>query len=633
LKTYATDAFKHSILTNPDILNVVTEYEGPNIAEFILTTENALNCNGGFKPLHRIIFNDRNTQWVYCNIEFLDKYLLKFPAQKLDVCFDSDGYNLLHRAIMGGNILATRYLVNKGMNTSKTSLSGLSPLSISVTKAPYLENSVLPSYYMNGSTIQILQFVFENTTTNVVTDSYGVIDYDTTSAFILQTVYQSKSINYTALAGDLCKLGEKKLSLIHLAAAKGLVTFLKQSRSLFGSNILNCHDYNNITPLYLAQIYNQTIAIQWMKGIQVHRAQPKPEVEGLLIYNFLSNYRTFRIFDWTCRLQYSYRHVGLILQQVNKCLSMMTKRDYPLLYQNPFHTTILRILFTFLQSLSHLKLGIASLQFCDRKTIAICSSAIAQENLVRAKVKALHKGVYMCLRKEIKFGSFDRIYLYQMVLRYVLKQSELKYVKELSFHSVVSFHFRYLEHLNMRKDIHTYWLSQLTEHLQMEYNFTFQSYLKRENKMMLWLNALGQVSGMQQLFKEKNERFNLEVEKYSSKKQRRCQSCDFETTLEGYKSICNVTDVLVMEDVCQEYMKDNDIEISDTMFTRNIYEFIDDLKLRANKDPLSKKKVKLFQRISSMVLYFMQFIPEDRKSTVCMRLIILQAEKVVNMNL
>jgi hypothetical protein len=36
----------------------------------------------------------------------------------------------------------------------------------------------------------------------VVTDSYGVVDYDTTSAFILQTIYQSKSINYTALAGD-----------------------------------------------------------------------------------------------------------------------------------------------------------------------------------------------------------------------------------------------------------------------------------------------------------------------------------------------------------------------------------------------------------------------------------------------
>jgi hypothetical protein len=150
---------------------------------------------------------------------------------------------------------------------------------------------------------------------------------------------------------------------------------------------------------------------------------------------------------------------------------------------------------------------------------------------------------------------------------------------------------------------------------------------------MLWLISLSRVSEIQQLLKEKNESFNLEVEEYLSKEQRRCQSCDFDTTLKAYKNICSVTDVLVMEYLCQKDMKDNDIEISGTMFTRNRYEFIDDLKLRANKDPLSKKKVKLFQRISSMVLYFMQFIPEDRKSTLCMRLIILQAEKVVNMSL
>jgi hypothetical protein len=69
-----------------------------------------------------------------------------------------------------------------------------------------------------------------------------------------------------------------------------------------------------------------------------------------------------------------------------------------------------------------------------------------------------------------------------------------------------------------------------------------------QNQMMLWLISLSRVSGMQQLLKEKNERFNLEVEEYSSKEQRRCQSCDFDTTLEEYKSICSVTDVLVMEE-------------------------------------------------------------------------------------
>ena len=614
LKTYATDVFKHSILTNPDILNVVTEYEGPNIAEFILTTENALNCKGGFSPLHRIIFNDRNTQWVYCNIKFLDKYLLKFTAQKLDICFDSDGYNLLHRAIMGGNIKATQYLVNKGMNTSKTSLSGLSPLFISVTKAPYLENSVLPSYYTNGSAIQILQIILENTTMDMVTNGYGVIDYDTTSAFILQTVYQSKSINYTVLAGDLCKLGEKKLSLMHVAAAKGLVTFLKQSRSLFGSHIINCYDYNNITPLYLSQIYNQTIVVQWMKGIQVHRVQPKPEVESLLIYNFLSNYKIFRIFDWTCRLQYRYRHAGLIQQQVKKCLSMMTKSDSLLLYRNPLHTTIVNNILTAVYSLDQfVTFPRISQLFCDLNMSSACSSNVADENTVLRQIKAFHKVVYICLRKQIKFGSFGSIYLYQFILRYVLKQSELKYVKELSFHSVFSFHFRYLEHLTMRKDIHTHWLSRLTEHLQMKYNFTFESYLNREEKIMMWLISLSQVSGInhQHLFQESN--------------------IDF--ILEDYKEICSVIDVFELEILCVQENTYNGFILSEVELPIYEHRMLIILTEKAKIDPIFKKKVKHYQRISSMILYFMQFIPEYRKSTICMRFIIRLAESSVKIRI
>lgn len=635
LKTYASDAFKHSILSSPDILNVVTQYEGPNIAEFILTTENALNCNGGVSPLHRIIFNDRNTQWRHCNVEFLIKYLSKFTAQNLNLCFDSDGYNLLHRAIMGGNIIATQYLVKKGMNTSKTSLSGLSPLFISVTKAPYLENSVLPSYCANGSTIQILQFILENTTTNVITDSYGVIDYDTTSAFILRTLYQSKNISPTVLAGDLCNGGEKKLGLIHLAAAKGLVTFLKKSRSLFGSNILNCHDYNNITPLYLAQIYNQTIVIQWMKSIQIHRVQPKSEVESLLIYNFLSNYRTFRIFDWTCRLQYNYRHAGLILLQVKKCLRMVTKHDYPLLYRNPLHTNIFHIIFTSLQSLDSFKIATTGLQLCERNTIDICSSFNANVNLARRTIKALHKVVYISLRKQIKFGSFDRIYLYQFILRYVLKQSEMKYVKELSFHSVFSLHFRYLENLIMRKDIHTYWLSQLTEHLQMKYNFTIQSYLNRELKLMLWLNSLSLVPGLKQLLRETNERVDSEIKDSKKNHQLSCEDCaiSIELFLENYGEICSVMDVFELESLCVEEMTYNPDIMSEVKLPSYTHNFITVLINKAKTDPNFKKKVKLYQRNSSMILYFMQFIPEYRKLTPCMRFITHIAEKSIKMRI
>jgi hypothetical protein len=144
-------------------------------------------------------------------------------------------------------MIATQYLVNKGMNTSKTSLSGLSPLFISVTKAPYLESSVLPSYYTSESK-QTSNFWAGNS--NRYLSKNSILQYTHCvflslkiilrtqprmclriamellitirhRFFILQTVYQSKSIDYTTLAKYLCMWGEKELGLIHLAAANG----------------------------------------------------------------------------------------------------------------------------------------------------------------------------------------------------------------------------------------------------------------------------------------------------------------------------------------------------------------------------------------------------------------------------
>ena len=63
------------------------------------------------------------------------------------------------------------------------------------------------------------------------------------------------------------------------------------------------------------------------------------------------------------------------------------------------------------------------------------------------------------------------------------------------------------------------------------------------------------------------------------------------------------------------------------------HEIITLLTKKAKTDPIFTKNVKLYQRISSMILYFMQFIPENRKTTICMRFIILLAEKSVKMSI
>jgi hypothetical protein len=267
--------------------------------------------------------------------------------------------------------------------------------------------------------------------------------------------------------------------------------------------------------------------------------------------------------------------------------------------------------------------------------LSICSSVVARDNAVLRQLKALHKVVYIYLRKQIKFGYSDHIYLYQFILRYVLKQSELKYVNELSFHSVFSFHFQYLEHLSMRKDIHTYWLSQLTEHLQMEYNFTFQSYLNSEHKIILWLISHINVSGIEQLLRETNERVDSEIKDFSKSHQLPCQDCAtyINNFVESYGEICSVCDVLERESLCVEEITCYGNIISEEKLPIKAYGIIAALSNKAKTDPTFKKKVKRYQKISSMVLYFMQFIPEYRKLTPCMRYVLLLAEKSVKMRI
>lgn len=147
LKVYAKQQFQHGVQNNPQLLLFITEYEGPDIAELLLTKDNALKCNGSFSRLHEIIMNDRNTQSMYYNHDILNKYLADYSCKMLDKCYDKNGYNLLHRAAMSGNLLGTQFLVHKGMNLLHSSRHGHSVLQILMSKAPFLENGVMPLSY------------------------------------------------------------------------------------------------------------------------------------------------------------------------------------------------------------------------------------------------------------------------------------------------------------------------------------------------------------------------------------------------------------------------------------------------------------------------------------------------------
>jgi hypothetical protein len=147
------------------------------------------------------------------------------------------------------------------------------------------------------------------------------------------------------------------------------------------------------------------------------------------------------------------------------------------------------------------------------------------------------------------------------------------------------------------------------------------------------LNSHIKLSGIKQLLRETNERIDSEIKDFSKNLQLPCQDCaTINIFVESYGEICSICDVLKLESLCVEEITFYGNIMSEEKLPIKAYGIIAALSNKAKTDPIFKKKVKLYQRISSMILYFMQFIPEY-KLTPCMRYVLLLAEKSVKMRI
>jgi ankyrin repeat protein len=67
--------------------------------------------------LHTIIMNYRNRFWQHFESDIIwEHYFNGYPALMLDRCYNKEGYNLLHKAAMGGNYKFVKFLINRGMD-------------------------------------------------------------------------------------------------------------------------------------------------------------------------------------------------------------------------------------------------------------------------------------------------------------------------------------------------------------------------------------------------------------------------------------------------------------------------------------------------------------------------------------
>ena len=149
----------------------------------------------------------------------------------LDGCFDTGGYNALHRAAQGANVIAIERFLAWGANPSLKNAAGFSPLWLSVL------------YSVKYT--PFLSFSNENIVTGLELDLAS-----TSASLILDRLIEFETVNIG------CNENSPDLTLYHLAAIRGMWRFvlhLLSQKELTGVDV-NCPNRDGITPMYLAKL-------------------------------------------------------------------------------------------------------------------------------------------------------------------------------------------------------------------------------------------------------------------------------------------------------------------------------------------------------------------------------------------
>lgn len=203
----------------------------------------------------------------------LTKAIMTHPngTKVIDECVDAEGFNALHRAAQGANLVAIRKFLSWGGNHSSETENGLSPLWLSILYAvkyrPYLNlerTSVLTALeveFASLSASEILDHILRNGTFNVG-----------------------------------CNASRSDLTLYHVAASRGMWQFiahLLSSDKITGIDV-NCPNKDGITPIYLAKFIGGDSCKRygpWCKVVDVIKSHggtlqyPTLEAEYFLIFN------------------------------------------------------------------------------------------------------------------------------------------------------------------------------------------------------------------------------------------------------------------------------------------------------------------------------------------------------------
>ena len=198
----------------------------------------------------------------------------KYPRKEwiISSCFDAEGFSPLHRAAQGANLVAIRYFLANGVDTSILSQNGYDALTLAVLHAGRKR----------------------------LWEREGRVAADADYEHLIRAEQAAITLLRHAVNGGFkvrCNSSKPDLTLYHLAASRGLVKFIE---TLFNESDLHhldvdCANADGITPIYLANLFQQRVQDgldnPWKQVIQIIKQHggemryPREDAEYSLIYN------------------------------------------------------------------------------------------------------------------------------------------------------------------------------------------------------------------------------------------------------------------------------------------------------------------------------------------------------------
>ena len=198
----------------------------------------------------------------------------QYPRKEwmISSCFDAEGFSPLHRAAQGANLVAIRYFLANGVDTSILSQNGHDALTLAVLHAGRRR----------------------------LWEREGRVAADADYEHLIRAEQAAITLLRHAVNGGFkvrCNSSKPDLTLYHLAASRGLVKFIE---TLFNESDLHhldvdCANADGITPIYLANLFQQRVhdglVNPWKKVIQIIKQHggemryPREDAEYNLIYN------------------------------------------------------------------------------------------------------------------------------------------------------------------------------------------------------------------------------------------------------------------------------------------------------------------------------------------------------------